>query len=177
MTLNLSGGALQFSVRRNGAVLVNVTTRTRYDDGQRHTVAVTVDGSGARLHAGGRVVFETASHAFFGSVSGLTALSLGGNLDSDHPSGEWFYTGTIERAAVWDRVLSEAELVAQSPAPPSPTWAGSPRSSTATPLPPGSSPATASPMAPCTPTAGAATRNTGRSASAGSSASRRTAIS
>ncbi|MCX4735610.1 laminin G domain-containing protein [Streptomyces sp. NBC_01363] len=117
ITLNLSGGALQFSVREKGAALINVMTKTRYDDGLRHTVAVTVDSSGTRLHAGGRKVFETARHSFFAAVSGLSALALGRNLDSDHPGGEWFCTGTIERAAVWDRVLDEAELVAQSPRP------------------------------------------------------------
>lgn len=117
ITLNLSGGALQFSVRDKGAVLINVMTRTRYDDGLRHTVAVTVDASGTKLHAGGRTVFETAQHAFFKNVPKPTALSLGRNTDSDHPGGEWFCTGTIERAAVWDRVLSESELVAQSPRP------------------------------------------------------------
>ncbi|MEV6166055.1 GDSL-type esterase/lipase family protein [Streptomyces sp. NPDC052052] len=117
ITLNLSGGALQFSVRNKGAVLINVMTRTRYDDGRLHTVAVTVDASGTRLHAGGRTVFETSQHSFFANSSGLTALALGRNLDSDHPGGEWFCTGTIERAAVWDRVLDESELVAQSPRP------------------------------------------------------------
>lgn len=117
LTLGLSGGALQFSVRQKGAVLVNVMTRTRYDDGQQHTVAVTVDSTHARIHMGGRVVFETQSHPFFGSVSGLTALTLGANRDSEHPGGEWFCTGTIERAAVWDRVLDESELVGQSPRP------------------------------------------------------------
>ncbi|MEU9094013.1 GDSL-type esterase/lipase family protein [Streptomyces sp. NPDC048428] len=117
ITLDLSGGALQFSVREKGAVLINVMTRTRYDDGLRHTVAVTVDASGTKLHAGGRTVFETSQHAFFGNVSKPTALALGRNTDSDHPGGEWFCTGTIERAAVWDRVLSETELVAQSPRP------------------------------------------------------------
>ncbi|HEY9330512.1 MAG TPA: GDSL-type esterase/lipase family protein [Streptomyces sp.] len=117
ITLNLSGGALQFSVREKGTVLINVMTRTRYDDGLRHTVAVTVDGSGTRLSAGGRTVFETAQHSFFGNVARLSALALGRNTDSDHPGGEWFCTGTIERAAVWDRVLSESELVAQSPRP------------------------------------------------------------
>lgn len=117
ITLTLSGGALQFSVREKGSVLINVMTRTRYDDGLRHTVAVTVSASGTRLHAGGRVVFETAQHSFFGNVSGLSALALGRNTDSDHPGGEWFCTGTIERAAVWDRVLNETELVAQSPRP------------------------------------------------------------
>ncbi|MFD7861020.1 GDSL-type esterase/lipase family protein [Streptomyces sp. NPDC059783] len=117
LTLNLSGGALQFSVREKGAVLVNVMTRTRYDDGRSHTVAVTVGPSGTRLHAGGRTVLETTAHPFFGHVSGLGSLSLGRNTDSDHPGGEWFFTGTVERAAVWDRVLSESELVAQCPEP------------------------------------------------------------
>lgn len=50
ITLNLSGGALQFSVREKGSVLINVMTRTRYDDGLRHTVAVTVNASGTKLH-------------------------------------------------------------------------------------------------------------------------------
>ncbi|MFB6988794.1 GDSL-type esterase/lipase family protein [Streptomyces sp. NPDC056304] len=117
ITLNLSGGALQLSVRDRGSVLINVMTRTRYDDGLRHTVAVTVDASGTRLHAGGRTVFETSRHSFFGHASGLSALALGRNLDSDHPGGEWFCTGTIERAAVWDRVLDASELIAQSPRP------------------------------------------------------------
>ncbi|MEU9531787.1 MULTISPECIES: GDSL-type esterase/lipase family protein [Streptomyces] len=117
ITLNLSGGALQFSVREKGAVLVNVMTRTRYDDGRSHTVAVTVDASGTRLHAGGRTVLETRAHPFFGSVSGLASLSLGRNTDSDHPGGEWFCTGTVERAAVWGRVLDESELVEQCPRP------------------------------------------------------------
>ncbi|WP_406456395.1 GDSL-type esterase/lipase family protein [Streptomyces sp. NBC_00876] len=117
ITLNLSGGALQFSVREKGAVLINVMTRTRYDDGLRHTVAVTVGPTGTKVHAGGRAVFDTAQRSFFGNVSRPTALTLGRNTDSDHPGGEWFFTGTIERAAVWDRVLSEAELVAQCPRP------------------------------------------------------------
>lgn len=63
------------------------------------------------------MVFETAQHSFFANVSKPTALALGRNTDSDHPGGEWFCTGTIERAAVWDRVLSETELVTQSPRP------------------------------------------------------------
>ncbi|SDC50976.1 GDSL-type esterase/lipase family protein [Streptomyces prasinopilosus] len=117
VTLTVSNGALQFSVREKDAALVNVMTRTRYADGRSHTVAVTVDGTGTRLHVGGRKVFETAARPFFRSVSGLTALALGRNLDSTRAGGEWFFTGTIERAAVWDRVLTEAELVAQSPAP------------------------------------------------------------
>ncbi|MGQ4730875.1 GDSL-type esterase/lipase family protein [Streptomyces sp. Ju416(a)] len=117
LTLNLQGGALRFSVRRQGALLVDFTTRTRYDDGRRHTVAVTVDSTGTRLHAGGRAVFDTASRPFFGSVPGLTSLTLGANLDSDHPGGEWFFTGVIERAAVWGRVLDQGELVAQCPRP------------------------------------------------------------
>lgn len=117
LTLNLSGGALQFSVRQKGAVLLNFMTRTRYDDGRQHTVAVTVGSVGTRLYAGGQAVFDTAARAFFGSVSPLTALTLGANRDSDHPSGEWFFTGTVERAAVWDRVLDAGELVAQCPRP------------------------------------------------------------
>ncbi|MER5552409.1 GDSL-type esterase/lipase family protein [Streptomyces sp. NPDC002793] len=117
LTLNLTGGALRFSVRQKGAVLLDVTTRTRYDDGRQHTVAVTVSGTRTLVHAGGQAVFDTATRPFFGSVSGLTALTLGGNLDSDHPSGEWFFTGTIERAAVWGRVLGTEELVAQCPRP------------------------------------------------------------
>lgn len=117
ITLGLSAGRLQFSARENGTVLVDVMTRTRYDDGLTHTAAVTVDGSGAHLHLNGRRVFSTRQGPFFRSVTGLAALALGGNADSDHPGGEWFFTGTIERAAVWDRALTEPQLVAESARP------------------------------------------------------------
>jgi lysophospholipase L1-like esterase len=114
ITLNLSAGCLQWSARENGAVLVDVRTRTRYDDGVTHTAAITVDGTWTRLWINGRAVFDTRQPHFFRSIGGLSALGIGRNVDSDHPGGEWFWTGRIERAAVWDRVLTEAELGAQS---------------------------------------------------------------
>lgn len=114
ITLNLSAGALQWSARENGTVLVDVRTRTRYDDGVTHTAAITVDGAWTKLWINGRTVFDTRQPHFFRSIGGLSALGLGRNVDSDHPGGEWFYTGRIERAAVWDRPLSEPELAAQS---------------------------------------------------------------
>ncbi|MFF3291316.1 GDSL-type esterase/lipase family protein [Streptomyces sp. NPDC003023] len=114
ITLNLSAGCVQWSVRENGAVLIDVRTRTRYDDGALHTAAVTVDGTRTTLWVEGRAVFTTQQRYFFSAVGGLDALGIGRNVDSDHPGGEWFYTGRIERAAVWDRSLGEAELGAQS---------------------------------------------------------------
>jgi lysophospholipase L1-like esterase len=114
ITLNLSGGALQWSARENGTVLVDVRTRTRYDDGVAHTAAVTADRGGTTLWINGRSVFTTRQRHFFRAVGGLSALGIGRNVDSDHPGGEWFFTGRIERAAVWDRPLNETELGAQS---------------------------------------------------------------
>lgn len=72
ITLNLSGGALRFSVREKGAVLVNVMTRTRYDDGLLHTVAVTVDSSGT----GGAAIRSTGRNGSAGNwASRRTATS------------------------------------------------------------------------------------------------------
>lgn len=72
ITLNLSGGALRFSVREKGAVLVNVMTRTRYNDGLLHTVAVTVDSSGT----GGAAIRSTGRNGSAGNwASRRTATS------------------------------------------------------------------------------------------------------
>ncbi|MEV7019746.1 GDSL-type esterase/lipase family protein [Streptomyces sp. NPDC093991] len=112
--LGLAGGALQFVVRERGAVLVNRLTRTMYDDGAWHTFAVTVSGQGTTFHADGRPVLTLANTRFFSAVPGLASANVGRNVDSTHPGGEWFYTGGIRRVAVYDRVLTQAELQAES---------------------------------------------------------------
>lgn len=112
--LGLAGGALQFVVRDRGAVLVNRLTRTMYDDGAWHTFAVTVSGQGTTFHADGRPVLTLANTRFFSAVPGLASVNVGRNVDSTHPGGEWFYTGGIRRVAVYDRVLTQAELQAES---------------------------------------------------------------
>ncbi|MFF2777445.1 GDSL-type esterase/lipase family protein [Streptomyces sp. NPDC058052] len=114
VTACVSAGRLQFSVRDNGVVKQNHLTRTMYDDGALHTLAITVTGTGTTFYADGRPVFTTDQAHFFGSASGLTALHVARNLDSDHPGGEWFYTGTIQRVAVYDRALSQPEIAAES---------------------------------------------------------------
>ncbi|MFD6908151.1 GDSL-type esterase/lipase family protein [Streptomyces sp. NPDC060077] len=114
VTLGLSAGALQFSVRDKGAVRQNHLTRTMYDDGAWHTVAVTAGGGRTTFHADGRPVLTVPGGGFFASVTGLTALNIARNLDTDHAGGEWFFTGDIRRAAVYDRVLTEAETGAES---------------------------------------------------------------
>ncbi|MFJ8187839.1 GDSL-type esterase/lipase family protein [Streptomyces sp. NPDC096105] len=112
--LGLAGGALQFVVRDRGAVLVNRLTRTMYDDGAWHTFAVTVSGQSTTFHADGRPVLTLANTRFFSAVPGLASVNVGRNVDSTHPGGEWFYTGGIRRVAVYDRVLTQAELQAES---------------------------------------------------------------
>ncbi|MFD5449490.1 GDSL-type esterase/lipase family protein [Streptomyces sp. NPDC127100] len=114
IVLGLAAGALQFVVRDKGVVKVNRLTRTMYDDGAWHTFAVTVSGDGTVFHADGRPVLTLPSAHFFSAVSGLASVNVGRNVDSTHPGGEWFYTGGIRRVAVYDRVLTEAELRAES---------------------------------------------------------------
>ncbi|MFI8091979.1 laminin G domain-containing protein [Streptomyces sp. NPDC086080] len=114
ITLGVSAGALQFSVREKGTVRQNHLTRTMYDDGAWHTVAVTVDGRRTTFHADGRPVLTVPAGDFFTSVGGLASVGVARNLDSDHPGGEWFFTGGIKRVAVYDRVLTEAEAGAES---------------------------------------------------------------
>ncbi|MCT4351983.1 GDSL-type esterase/lipase family protein [Streptomyces sp. Je 1-79] len=114
VTVCVSAGRLQFSVRDNGVVKQNHLTRTMYDDGTFHTVAITVTGSGTTFYADGRPVLTTGQSNFFGSVSPLTALNIARNLDSEHPGGESFYTGTIKRVAVYNRALSMQEVAAES---------------------------------------------------------------
>ncbi|MFD4338047.1 GDSL-type esterase/lipase family protein [Streptomyces anulatus] len=110
----VSAGRLQFSVRHNGVVQQNHLTRTMYDDGALHTVAIAVDGTGTTFYADGRPVLTTPQAHFYGGASGLTALNIARNLDGDHPGGEWFYTGAIQRVAVYDRALTEQEIATES---------------------------------------------------------------
>ncbi|MFD0142479.1 MULTISPECIES: GDSL-type esterase/lipase family protein [unclassified Streptomyces] len=110
----VSAGRLQFSVRSNGAVKQNHLTRTMYDDGMPHTVAITVNSSGTTFYADGRRVLTTGQANFFAGAAPLTALNIARNVDSGHPGGAGFYTGTIKRVAVYDRVLSAREVAAVS---------------------------------------------------------------
>ncbi|MFE5615775.1 GDSL-type esterase/lipase family protein [Streptomyces sp. NPDC056524] len=110
----VSAGRLQFSVRSNGAVKQNHLTRTMYDDGMPHTVAITVNSSGTTFYADGRRVLTTGQANFFAGAAPLTALNIARNVDSEHPGGAGFYTGTIKRVAVYDRVLSAREVAAVS---------------------------------------------------------------
>ncbi|MFI1959223.1 GDSL-type esterase/lipase family protein [Streptomyces althioticus] len=112
--LGLAGGALQFVVRDRASVKVNRLTRTMYDDGEWHTFAVTVSAGGTTFYADGRPVLTLASTAFFSTVSGMASVNVGRNVDSTSPGGEWFYTGGIRRVSVYDRVLTPAELRAES---------------------------------------------------------------
>ncbi|MEU9851675.1 GDSL-type esterase/lipase family protein [Streptomyces sp. NPDC047974] len=114
LTVGVSGGRLQFSVRQGGVVKQNHLTRTMYDDGALHTVAITVSPAGCTFHADGRPVLTVPQASFFGSVPGLTALNVARTLDSEQPGGRWFYTGRIQRVAVWDRVLTQSEIAAES---------------------------------------------------------------
>ncbi|MFC9466641.1 GDSL-type esterase/lipase family protein [Streptomyces coelicoflavus] len=114
VTLCVSAGALQFSARDKGVLLRNHLTRTMYDDGQWHTVAVTVSGGRTTFYADGRPVHTVTAGSFFSQVSGLTSLNIARNVDSDHPGGEWFFTGGIRRVAVYDRALTERQVAEQS---------------------------------------------------------------
>ncbi|MFE3379952.1 GDSL-type esterase/lipase family protein [Streptomyces anulatus] len=114
ITVGVSAGALQFSSRDRGVLRQNHLTRTMYDDGLWHTAAVTVTAGRTVVYADGRPVHSAASGSFFSQISGLNSLNIARNVDSDHPGGEWFFTGSIRRVAVYDRVLTEQQVAAQS---------------------------------------------------------------
>ncbi|MFF9912406.1 GDSL-type esterase/lipase family protein [Streptomyces sp. NPDC013457] len=110
----VSAGRLQFSVRGNGIVKQNHLTRTMYDDGLPHTVAITVNSGGTTFYADGRRVLTTPQANFFAGAANLTALNIARNVDSEHLGGTGFYTGTIKRVAVYGRVLSAREVASVS---------------------------------------------------------------
>ncbi|MDI3424172.1 GDSL-type esterase/lipase family protein [Streptomyces luteolus] len=114
ITLSISDGALQFSARNKGVLQQNHMTRTLYDDGQWHTAAVAVSGGRTTFYADGRPVHSVAPGTFFSKISGLTSLNIARNVDSDHPGGEWFFTGSIRRVAVYDQALTERQMATQS---------------------------------------------------------------
>ncbi|MDI3408950.1 GDSL-type esterase/lipase family protein [Streptomyces cavernicola] len=114
ITLSVSAGVLQFSVRDKGVLKQNHLTRTRYDDGEWHTAAITVADGATTFYADGQPVHTTASGYFFSHVSGLTSLNIARNVDSEHPGGEWFFTGGIRRVAVYGHTLTAQQIASQS---------------------------------------------------------------
>ncbi|MEM7262042.1 MAG: LamG-like jellyroll fold domain-containing protein, partial [Planctomycetota bacterium] len=81
-------------------------------DGNWHHVAVTVSSEGsALLYVDGALVSST-EEPFFAAVGEIDTMSVGRNVDSDNPGGQWFFNGSIDELAIWEDVLSCDDIAA-----------------------------------------------------------------
>jgi hypothetical protein len=106
-------GTLAYGVRDDGVNLGTLSSGSTNPlfDGAWHHVALTFDQNDgmARLYVDG---FEKATEAsaFFSGVMGANSASIGRNKDSTAGGGQWFFDGTMDDFAIWNRSLSAAEV-------------------------------------------------------------------
>ena len=73
-----------------------------YSDGEWHHVAVPVSGDSITLYVDGEEVGETGGNLDFDAVSGVTIA---------RDPGYDFWTGMVDEVRIYDRALSEAEIL------------------------------------------------------------------
>ncbi|GAA3727315.1 sialidase-1 [Spinactinospora alkalitolerans] len=101
LTLSLNRGTPYYEARVDGDYLARMEAAPSLADGERHTVALAVDGDGTSMYVDGAKVADTAAPAFFGHVAGLDGMWAGRNVDSG--GAQWHYGGHLERVAVYGR--------------------------------------------------------------------------
>ncbi|MCH1510442.1 MAG: LamG domain-containing protein [Akkermansiaceae bacterium] len=104
-------GTLAYGVRNDAANqgTFNSGAISPLLDGEWHHVATTfVEGSStATLYIDGDAV-GSASSVFFAGVDGANAASIGRNSDSS--GSQWFFDGSMDDFAIWDRPLNALEI-------------------------------------------------------------------
>ena len=113
--INISGSGLSFFVRENGANIIDARLTTAYGDGIFHQYIITVDSSGNKHFIDGVQVTpsynsgSSSTQAFFSSVNDLDTLGIGNRGDSG--GNETFWNGYISSVMIYDKALSQAEIV------------------------------------------------------------------
>ncbi|MET7282109.1 exo-alpha-sialidase [Kribbella sp. NPDC005582] len=108
LTLSINDGALYFESRNNGTYSTRLSSPGRYNDGEWHTIAVTVSAAGTFLYGDGYRTAYSANTGFFAAVSALNGLWIGRNVDSG--GGQWYFDGSIDRIQVYPAALTDSEI-------------------------------------------------------------------
>ncbi|GGD88418.1 hypothetical protein GCM10010911_53670 [Paenibacillus nasutitermitis] len=106
--LSLETGTLRFEVVQNGNELTSIASTGSYNDGYWHVAVITVDSSGTNLYVDGVLNHSDASSAYFADVTALNGMWIGKHVDDS--GSESYYSGGIERVALYNRALSEEEV-------------------------------------------------------------------
>lgn len=111
VTLAINNGSIHFSARENGTFKSNITTsKGGYNDGMWHTVAVDVGKNGTSIYVDGERIHNESNKGFFNTLSEADSLNIGRNLDNKE-TGEWFFYGDISYVDIYEKSLSEYELI------------------------------------------------------------------
>lgn len=111
VTLAINNGSIHFSARENGTFKSNITTsKGGYNDGMWHTVAVDVGDNGTSIYVDGERIHSESNKGFFNTLSEADSFNIGRNLDNKE-IGEWFFYGDISYVDIYEKSLSEYELV------------------------------------------------------------------
>jgi hypothetical protein len=100
-------GQVQFLDGTNDVNAYTLTSSGTYNDGNWHHMTATW-GSGAKLYIDGVLVASSASNA--ANNSG-TYISIGRN-NNENNSPTWYFAGSIDEVRVYNRALSQSEIIA-----------------------------------------------------------------
>ncbi|MGI6164654.1 MAG: exo-alpha-sialidase [Limnochordia bacterium] len=112
MAFTMVNGQLMCHVRdTDGKVKQVYTAPGNYSDGKWHTGVLTLGSTGTEVYVDGRKIAEGNVPVCFNSVKDLNSMSIGRNVDNKGEPGEWHYEGDIDLVQVYDKALSEEEIV------------------------------------------------------------------
>lgn len=104
LTLALNDGEIVVENRVDGRNSMNFKVPGKYNDGQVHSVALTVSPRGSVLYADGSPVERHSSTTFLADLKGMNGLWLGGNVDDG--GDQWQLSGDILKASIFDAALT-----------------------------------------------------------------------
>lgn len=111
LTLAVSNGHLYWEVRDN----TGSTYVSRLDaedafvaDGQMHTATVAVGARETSIYLDGQQVYSTTGIGFFSSLSHITDVRVGANIDSHGP--QWQLSGVVDSVDISDKTLAQRQV-------------------------------------------------------------------
>jgi len=108
----VDNGSLQFVVRENERNAIHLITTASFEDGVWHHVAVTQDGSAARLFVDGAEITDLStninSDKWFSYISSVNAMSIGWESRSANPNIA--FGGLLDDFGVFGRALTADEV-------------------------------------------------------------------
>lgn len=85
------------------------------NDDTWHHVAITHNGTDTKMYVDGTLQttddIASKDQGFFSNViSGINRISIGRNVDTSNPDGEWFFVGEIDEVRVWSVARNQIDI-------------------------------------------------------------------